>query len=128
MSRARESKDRGSKRMMWQNKTGQPGRIAVMELTINIFIYLWLFDFKICNGEGSFEPKVFKLTIFTHPSTEFNADRACVQHQLISHLPTWLFLPEAMAGALVGVLKPGRMSMFGTLLVIWGPVKERKGS
>ncbi|KAE8670973.1 hypothetical protein F3Y22_tig00112010pilonHSYRG00015 [Hibiscus syriacus] len=27
-------------------------------------------------------------------------------------------------GALVGLLKPGRMSMFGTLLVIWGLVKE----
>lgn len=29
-----------------------------------------------------------------------------------------------MAGALVGILKPGRMSMFGTLLIIWGLVKE----
>ncbi|KAF9617116.1 hypothetical protein IFM89_033616 [Coptis chinensis] len=29
-----------------------------------------------------------------------------------------------VVGALVGVLKPGRMSMFGTLLVIWGLVKE----
>ncbi|TYH60468.1 hypothetical protein ES332_D08G294700v1 [Gossypium tomentosum] len=29
-----------------------------------------------------------------------------------------------VAGALVGLLKPGRMSMFGTLLVIWGLVKE----
>ncbi|KAF9611932.1 hypothetical protein IFM89_037152 [Coptis chinensis] len=30
----------------------------------------------------------------------------------------------SMLGALVGLLKPGRMSMFGTLLVIWGLVKE----
>ncbi|KAK4274421.1 hypothetical protein QN277_017641 [Acacia crassicarpa] len=30
----------------------------------------------------------------------------------------------AVAGALVGLLKPGRMSMFGTLLIIWGLVKE----
>ncbi|WCJ30252.1 hypothetical protein M5689_011822 [Euphorbia peplus] len=30
----------------------------------------------------------------------------------------------SVAGALVGILKPGRMSMFGTLLVIWGLVKE----
>lgn len=30
----------------------------------------------------------------------------------------------AVAGALVGLLKPGRMSMFGTLLLIWGLVKE----
>lgn len=30
----------------------------------------------------------------------------------------------AVAGALVGILKPGRMSMFGSLLVIWGLVKE----
>ncbi|KAJ9702538.1 hypothetical protein PVL29_004331 [Vitis rotundifolia] len=30
----------------------------------------------------------------------------------------------SVAGALLGVLKPGRMSMFGTLLVIWGLVKE----
>ncbi|KAF7817237.1 uncharacterized protein G2W53_031206 [Senna tora] len=30
----------------------------------------------------------------------------------------------SVAGALVGLLKPGRMSMFGTLLVIWGLVKE----
>lgn len=30
----------------------------------------------------------------------------------------------SVAGGLVGVLKPGRMSMFGTLLVIWGLVKE----
>ncbi|GLT97636.1 hypothetical protein SLE2022_151910 [Rubroshorea leprosula] len=30
----------------------------------------------------------------------------------------------SVAGALVGMLKPGRMSMFGTLLVIWGLVKE----
>ncbi|KAK9100735.1 hypothetical protein Scep_024165 [Stephania cephalantha] len=29
-----------------------------------------------------------------------------------------------VAGALVGLLRPGRMSMFGTLLVIWGLVKE----
>ncbi|XVE98586.1 hypothetical protein REPUB_Repub03eG0118700 [Reevesia pubescens] len=29
-----------------------------------------------------------------------------------------------VAGTLVGLLKPGRMSMFGTLLVIWGVVKE----
>ncbi|XP_061340978.1 uncharacterized protein LOC133287395 [Gastrolobium bilobum] len=30
----------------------------------------------------------------------------------------------SVAGALMGLLKPGRMSMFGTLLVIWGLVKE----
>ncbi|KAK2991052.1 hypothetical protein RJ640_017207, partial [Escallonia rubra] len=30
----------------------------------------------------------------------------------------------AVAGALIGILKPGRMSMFGTLLIIWGLVKE----
>jgi len=30
----------------------------------------------------------------------------------------------SVAGAFVGILKPGRMSMFGTLLVIWGLVKE----
>ncbi|KAF9624874.1 hypothetical protein IFM89_015428 [Coptis chinensis] len=30
----------------------------------------------------------------------------------------------SMAGALVGLLKPSTMSMFGTLLVIWGLVKE----
>ncbi|KAJ4952923.1 hypothetical protein NE237_029755 [Protea cynaroides] len=30
----------------------------------------------------------------------------------------------AVAGALVGLLKPGRMTMFGTLLTIWGLVKE----
>ncbi|XP_015885862.3 uncharacterized protein LOC107421193 [Ziziphus jujuba] len=30
----------------------------------------------------------------------------------------------SVAGALVGLLKPGRMSMFGTLLIIWGLVKE----
>ncbi|KAK6927521.1 hypothetical protein RJ641_006112 [Dillenia turbinata] len=29
-----------------------------------------------------------------------------------------------VAGSLVGILKPGRMSMFGTLLIIWGLVKE----
>ncbi|KAK4419896.1 hypothetical protein Salat_2402500 [Sesamum alatum] len=29
-----------------------------------------------------------------------------------------------VAGSLVGLVKPGRMSMFGTLLVIWGLVKE----
>ncbi|KAL2548565.1 hypothetical protein Fot_10095 [Forsythia ovata] len=29
-----------------------------------------------------------------------------------------------VAGAIIGILKPGRMSMFGTLLVIWGLVKE----
>lgn len=29
-----------------------------------------------------------------------------------------------MAGSLTGILKPGKMSMFGTLLVIWGLVKE----
>ncbi|CAL0319165.1 unnamed protein product [Lupinus luteus] len=29
-----------------------------------------------------------------------------------------------VAGALVGLVKPGRMGMFGTLLVIWGLVKE----
>lgn len=29
-----------------------------------------------------------------------------------------------MAGALVGILKPGRMTIFGTLLIIWGLVKE----
>lgn len=30
----------------------------------------------------------------------------------------------SVAGSLIGILKPGRMSMFGTLLVIWGLVKE----
>jgi hypothetical protein len=30
----------------------------------------------------------------------------------------------SVAGALVGLLRPGRMNMFGTLLVIWGLVKE----
>ncbi|XP_059658114.1 uncharacterized protein LOC132304453 [Cornus florida] len=30
----------------------------------------------------------------------------------------------SVAGALVGIMKPGRMSMFGTLLIIWGLVKE----
>ncbi|XP_057510181.1 uncharacterized protein LOC130792658 [Actinidia eriantha] len=29
-----------------------------------------------------------------------------------------------VAGAIIGILKPGRMSMFGTLLIIWGLVKE----
>ncbi|KAL2346731.1 hypothetical protein Fmac_000731 [Flemingia macrophylla] len=29
-----------------------------------------------------------------------------------------------VAGALVGILKPGRMSVFGNLLIIWGLVKE----
>lgn len=30
----------------------------------------------------------------------------------------------AVAGAFVSLLKPGRMSMFGTLLIVWGLVKE----
>ncbi|CAN0877617.1 hypothetical protein LINGRAHAP2_LOCUS11985 [Linum grandiflorum] len=30
----------------------------------------------------------------------------------------------SVAGALVGILKPGRMSMFGTLLILWGLIKE----
>ncbi|XP_010250027.1 PREDICTED: uncharacterized protein LOC104592381 [Nelumbo nucifera] len=30
----------------------------------------------------------------------------------------------SVAGALMGLLKPGRMSLFGTLLVIWGLIKE----
>ncbi|KAJ0971243.1 hypothetical protein J5N97_019202 [Dioscorea zingiberensis] len=30
----------------------------------------------------------------------------------------------AVAGALAGLINPGRMSMFGTLLVVWGLVKE----
>lgn len=30
----------------------------------------------------------------------------------------------SVAGALIGIMKPGRMSMFGTLLIIWGLVKE----
>lgn len=30
----------------------------------------------------------------------------------------------SVAGALVGLLKPGRMSMFGTLLILWGLIKE----
>ncbi|CAI0416725.1 unnamed protein product [Linum tenue] len=29
-----------------------------------------------------------------------------------------------VAGSLVGILKPGRMSMFGTLLILWGLIKE----
>lgn len=29
-----------------------------------------------------------------------------------------------VAGALVGLIKPGRMTLFGTLLVVWGLVKE----
>ncbi|KAL6534068.1 hypothetical protein OROHE_013901 [Orobanche hederae] len=29
-----------------------------------------------------------------------------------------------VAGALINMIKPGRMSMFGTLLVVWGLVKE----
>ncbi|XP_077210919.1 tail fiber [Tasmannia lanceolata] len=30
----------------------------------------------------------------------------------------------SVAGAFIGLLKPGRMSMFGTLLMVWGLVKE----
>lgn len=30
----------------------------------------------------------------------------------------------SVAGAFVGLLKPGRMSMFGSLLLVWGLVKE----
>lgn len=30
----------------------------------------------------------------------------------------------SVAGALIGILKAGRMSMFGTLLIVWGLVKE----
>ncbi|GAV89588.1 hypothetical protein CFOL_v3_33002 [Cephalotus follicularis] len=30
----------------------------------------------------------------------------------------------SVAGAFIGLLKPGRMTMFGTLLVVWGLVKE----
>ncbi|XP_058074527.1 uncharacterized protein LOC131223219 [Magnolia sinica] len=30
----------------------------------------------------------------------------------------------SVAGAFVGLMKPGRMTMFGTLLVVWGLVKE----
>ncbi|KAG9154051.1 hypothetical protein Leryth_000552 [Lithospermum erythrorhizon] len=30
----------------------------------------------------------------------------------------------SIAGSLIGLLKPGRMSMFGTLLIVWGLVKE----
>ncbi|KAF9607318.1 hypothetical protein IFM89_033906 [Coptis chinensis] len=35
-----------------------------------------------------------------------------------------LLFRDPLQGALVGLLKPGTMSMFGTLLVIWGLVKE----
>ncbi|KAL5975288.1 hypothetical protein ACLOJK_031967 [Asimina triloba] len=30
----------------------------------------------------------------------------------------------SVAGAFVGLMKPGRMTLFGTLLVVWGLVKE----
>ncbi|TXG62135.1 hypothetical protein EZV62_013498 [Acer yangbiense] len=30
----------------------------------------------------------------------------------------------SVAGSLVGILKPGRMGMFGTLLILWGLIKE----
>ncbi|CAA0838013.1 Unknown protein [Striga hermonthica] len=30
----------------------------------------------------------------------------------------------SVAGSLINIIKPGRMSMFGTLLVVWGLVKE----
>lgn len=30
----------------------------------------------------------------------------------------------SVAGAFVGLIKPGRMTLFGTLLVVWGLVKE----
>ncbi|KAL8503767.1 hypothetical protein ACS0TY_022475 [Phlomoides rotata] len=30
----------------------------------------------------------------------------------------------SVAGSLIGILKPGKMSIFGTLLVVWGLVKE----
>ncbi|KAK3212365.1 hypothetical protein Dsin_017071 [Dipteronia sinensis] len=30
----------------------------------------------------------------------------------------------SVAGAFVGILKPGRMGMFGTLLILWGLIKE----
>jgi len=30
----------------------------------------------------------------------------------------------SVAGGLIGILKAGRMSMFGTLLIVWGLVKE----
>lgn len=30
----------------------------------------------------------------------------------------------SVAGALVGLINPGRMTLFGTLLIVWGLVKE----
>ncbi|KAF3685345.1 putative F-box/kelch-repeat protein SKIP25-like [Capsicum annuum] len=42
-------------------------------------------------------------------------------------VPLWKVLAGSyfsVAGALIGILKPGRMSMFGTLLIVWGLIKE----
>ncbi|KAF9608592.1 hypothetical protein IFM89_010077 [Coptis chinensis] len=40
------------------------------------------------------------------------------------HLEDGKKIPRYARGALVGLLRPGTMSVFGTLLVIWGLVKE----
>ncbi|KAG0459757.1 hypothetical protein HPP92_022885 [Vanilla planifolia] len=53
--------------------------------------------------------------------TDINNASAMVDLQRLEVLAGSYF---AVAGALIGMLKPGRMSMFGTLLVVWGLVKE----
>ncbi|KAL0924264.1 hypothetical protein M5K25_005080 [Dendrobium thyrsiflorum] len=53
--------------------------------------------------------------------TNINNASAVVDLQRLEVLAGSYF---AVAGGIIGILKPGRMSMFGTLLVVWGLVKE----
>ncbi|KAK4401261.1 hypothetical protein Sango_1232200 [Sesamum angolense] len=53
--------------------------------------------------------------------TEIKETSAAIDLQRLEVLAGSYF---CVAGSLIGIIKPGRMSMFGTLLVIWGLVKE----
>ncbi|KAI0522880.1 uncharacterized protein LOC110116040 [Dendrobium catenatum] len=53
--------------------------------------------------------------------TNINNASAVVDLQRLEVLAGSYF---AVAGGIIGILNPGRMSMFGTLLVVWGLVKE----
>ncbi|KAH9297895.1 hypothetical protein KI387_029577, partial [Taxus chinensis] len=77
-----------------------------------VFVHGLVTNLSLPSWEGLLE--LYNLTSTQIPSAEIDLQRLEV-------LAGSYF---AVAGACVGLLKQGRMSMFGTLLIVWGLIKE----
>ncbi|KAI8569048.1 hypothetical protein RHMOL_Rhmol02G0247700 [Rhododendron molle] len=84
------------------------------------------FGSSFSHGHGCSRDSGYRSRIFGHTFGE-RGNISCFVVYFIEIGGCWLVLAGSyfcVAGAIIGVLKPGRMSMFGTLLIIWGLVKE----